>query len=68
LQLTQPIQHVQLWAGGTNPVATWSNVSTAQYNLSGLNGTEPFMWFFAYGDSVAGQWNTFTCRDKEVPG
>jgi hypothetical protein len=66
LELTQPMKHIQLWAGGSDPVATWSNVSTAQYDLAGLNGSEPFVWFFAYGDSVAGNWNTFTCRDKEV--
>jgi hypothetical protein len=60
------MQHIQLWAGGSDPVATWSNVSTAQYNLAELDGTEPFVWFFAYGDSVAGNWNTFTCRNKEV--
>ncbi len=73
LTLTSPTRHVQLWAGTPGgplgeitPIATWENTAVASFPLSALPGGERFLFWFAYGDSLIGDWNTWSCRSKQV--
>jgi len=68
LQLTGFMEHIQLWSSGPGePLATWSNIAEASYDLAEVpSGVQSVFWF-AYGDTLTGGgWDVWSCNRKKV--
>lgn len=64
--LTEPLEHLQLWGGGSEPVATWSATATASFDLAALAPEIPYLFWYAYGDTTVGDWNVLSCDRKAL--
>lgn len=64
--LTEPLEHVQLWGGGSESVATWNATATASFDLAALAPGAAYLFWYAYGDTTVGDWNVLSCDRKAL--